>query len=36
MQPLYDRTLGRVLLIAAAGFVVTGSLVIKRIVNIKV
>jgi tight adherence protein B len=36
MQPLYDRPLGRLLLVAAAGFVVAGSLVIKRIVDIKV
>jgi tight adherence protein B len=36
MQPLYDRPLGRVLLVAAAGFIVAGSLVIKRIVDIKV
>ncbi len=36
MKPLFDRPLGRLLLVAAAGFVITGSLVIKRIVNIKV
>jgi tight adherence protein B len=36
MQPLYDRPLGRVLLVGAAGLVVAGSLVIKRIVDIKV
>ena len=37
MQPLYDEPLGRVLLVARrALMVVSGSLVIKRIVNIKV
>jgi tight adherence protein B len=36
MQPLFDKPLGRLLLVAAAGFVVAGSLVIKKIVNIKV
>jgi tight adherence protein B len=36
MQPLYDRPVGRVLLVGAAGLVVAGSLVIKRIVDIKV
>jgi tight adherence protein B len=36
MQPLYDRAIGRVLLVLAAMMVVAGSLVIRRIVNIKV
>jgi tight adherence protein B len=36
MEPLYTHTLGRVLLAIAAVMVVAGSLVIKRIVNIKV
>lgn len=36
MQPLYGTGTGRALLAVAAGLVVTGSLVIKRIVNIKV
>ena len=35
MEPLFKETFGRVLLVAAAVMVVTGSLVIKRIVNIK-
>jgi tight adherence protein B len=35
MEPLYTTTFGRVLLVVAAVMVVTGSLVIKRIVNIK-
>jgi tight adherence protein B len=36
MKPLYDRSSGRLLLLAGAVLVVSGSLVIKRIVNIKV
>ena len=36
MQPLYVTTIGRVLLGVAAGMVCAGSLVIKRIVDIKV
>jgi tight adherence protein B len=36
MQPLYTHTLGRVMLVFAAVMVVAGSLVIRRIVNIKV
>jgi tight adherence protein B len=36
MKPLYTQPVGRVLLIFGAVMVVTGSLVIKRIVNIKV
>jgi tight adherence protein B len=36
MQPLYTHTFGRVLLALAAVMVVAGSLVIRRIVNIKV
>jgi tight adherence protein B len=36
MEPLYTNTLGRVLLALAAVMVVAGSLVIRRIVNIKV
>jgi tight adherence protein B len=36
MDVLYDSTSGRVLLVLAGVFVVAGSLVIKRIVNIKV
>jgi len=36
MQPLYDRTVGRALLVGAAVLMVAGSLLIKRIVNIKV
>ena len=36
MEPLYANTVGRVLLAAAAVMVVAGSLVIRRIVNIKV
>jgi tight adherence protein B len=36
MRPLYANTFGRVLLALAAVMVVAGSLVIKRIVNIKV
>jgi tight adherence protein B len=36
MQPLFDRPLGRLLLVAGTVLVVSGSLVIKRIVNIKV
>jgi tight adherence protein B len=36
MQPLYTHPFGRVLLVIAAVMVVAGSLVIKRIVNIKV
>jgi tight adherence protein B len=36
MQPLYTHTFGRVMLVAAAVMVVAGSLVIRRIVNIKV
>jgi tight adherence protein B len=35
VEPLFTQTFGRVLLVAAAVMVVTGSLVIKRIVNIK-
>jgi tight adherence protein B len=36
MAPLFDRQLGRVLLVVASVLVISGSLVIKRIVNIKV
>jgi tight adherence protein B len=36
MAPLYTHSLGRVLLAIAAVMVVAGSLVIRRIVNIKV
>jgi tight adherence protein B len=36
MEPLYTSTLGRVLLALAAVMVVAGSLVIRKIVNIKV
>jgi tight adherence protein B len=36
MSPLYDEPIGRVLLAAAGAMVVAGSLVIKRIVDIKV
>jgi tight adherence protein B len=36
MEPLYTRPLGRVLLALAAVMVVAGSLLIRRIVNIKV
>jgi tight adherence protein B len=36
MAPLYDEPIGRVLLVAAGVMVVSGSLVIKRIVDIKV
>lgn len=35
VEPLFTETFGRVLLVAAAVMVFTGSLVIKRIVNIK-
>jgi Flp pilus assembly protein TadB len=36
MQPLYTHSFGRVLLALAAVMVIAGSLVIRRIVNIKV
>jgi tight adherence protein B len=36
MKPLFEHPIGRLLLVAAAVLVVSGSLVIKRIVNIKV
>jgi tight adherence protein B len=36
MAPLYEEPIGRVLLVVAGGMVVTGSLVIKRLVDIKV
>jgi tight adherence protein B len=36
IQPLYDKTGGRVLLLVAALMVTTGSLVIRKIVDIKV
>jgi tight adherence protein B len=36
MEPLYTNTLGRVLLALAAVMVIAGSLVIRKIVNIKV
>jgi tight adherence protein B len=36
LNPMFDHTLGRVALFFAAGMVITGSLVIKKIVNIKV
>jgi tight adherence protein B len=36
MEPLYNEPVGRVLLVLAGVMVVAGSLVIKRIVNIKV
>jgi tight adherence protein B len=36
MAPLYDEPIGRVLLVVAGAMVVAGSLVIKRLVDIKV
>jgi Flp pilus assembly protein TadB len=36
LEPLLSHSAGRILLGFAAGMVVAGSLVIKRIVNIKV
>jgi tight adherence protein B len=36
LNPMFDHSLGRVALFFAAGMVITGSLVIKKIVNIKV
>ncbi|MFL5963923.1 MAG: VWA domain-containing protein [Gaiellaceae bacterium] len=36
LNPMFDHALGRIALFFAAGMVVTGSLVIKKIVNIKV
>jgi Flp pilus assembly protein TadB len=36
MQPLFDHTLGRVLLLVSALMVIAGSFVIKKIVDIKV
>jgi tight adherence protein B len=36
MEPLYTESLGRVLLVGAGLFIVAGSIVIGRIVNIKV
>jgi tight adherence protein B len=36
ISPLYSQTGGRVLLIVAAVMVTSGSLVIRRIINIKV
>jgi tight adherence protein B len=36
MAPLFETGLGKTLLVISAGLLVTGSLVIKRIVNIKV
>ena len=36
IAPLYDKTGGRVLLLVAAVMVTTGSLVIRKIVDIKV
>jgi tight adherence protein B len=36
LNPMFDHTLGRVALFFAGGMVITGSLVIKKIVNIKV
>jgi Flp pilus assembly protein TadB len=36
MKPLYTEPVGKALLIFAAVMVVSGSLVIKKIVNIKV
>ena len=36
MEPLYTHPLGRILLAFAAVMVVAGSLVIKRIIDIKV
>jgi tight adherence protein B len=36
MSPLYDEPIGRVLLFVAGAMVVAGSLVIKRLVDIKV
>jgi len=36
MQPLFDNTLGRVLLIVSGLMVIAGSFVIKKIVDIKV
>ena len=35
IEPLFTKTSGRILLVVAAVMVVSGSLVIKRIVNIK-
>ena len=36
MRPMFDRPLGRLLIVAGAVLVVSGSLVIKKIVDIKV
>jgi Flp pilus assembly protein TadB len=36
MEPLFETSIGRVLLVVAGLMVVTGSLVIKRVVDIKV
>jgi tight adherence protein B len=36
VKPLYTNPIGRVMLLVAAVMIVTGSLVIKKIVNIKV
>jgi Flp pilus assembly protein TadB len=36
MQPLFSNTAGRVLLVIATVMIVSGSLVIRRIVDIKV
>jgi len=36
MRPLFEHPIGRLLLVIAAVLVVAGSLVIKRIVDIKV
>jgi tight adherence protein B len=36
MQPMFDRPAGRLLMVAGAVLVVSGSLVIKKIVDIKV
>ena len=36
MEPLFTSTIGRFALLFATGMVIAGSLVIKRIVNIKV
>jgi tight adherence protein B len=35
-RPLFDTNVGRILLVVAAGMVVMGSLVIKRLVKVEV
>jgi Flp pilus assembly protein TadB len=36
MKPLFNKTAGQILLVLASLMVISGSLVIKKIVNIKV